>query len=78
MKQSEAVPKKKTRKAYTPQEKASIVLKFLEEEKNDPELSLGVFAQDHEISKSMLFYWIKDKNNILKKAYEGCILRKNR
>lgn len=76
--QANLLPEKKVRKAYIPQEKANIILKFLEAEQDDPTISYGVFAESEKISKSMLFKWVKDKENILRKAYEGCILKKHR
>ena len=77
-KQPKPLPQKKSRKSYSFIEKASVLLKYLEEIQHDPELSISVFAQENKISKSMLHRWIEAKELILKKAYEGCILKKYR
>ena len=75
---------KKKRKAYTDQEKASLIEKFLALKEEDENLSYSTFAELEQIpSKSMLFKWVNDKdekgmNNILRRAYEGCNLKKYR
>ena len=61
------------------QEKASIILKFLEAKKVDDNLSYAVFAEMQNIpDPGMLWKWVDDKETILNKAYEGCTLKKIR
>ena len=70
---------KKTRKAYTNQEKASIIMKFLEAQVDDPNISYKVFAESENIpDKSLVLKWVKQKELILKMAYESCFFKKNR
>jgi len=69
---------KKSRKGYSNQKKAAIILKFLEAQHEDPNISFSVFVELEKIpSKSMLYKWVQDNDNILKRAYEGCIFKEN-
>ena len=71
-------PAKKPRKFYNCQVKANIIMKLLDAQAEDKNLSAAVFAETENISKSMLSKWLKEKDMILTKAYEGCILKKFR
>ena len=63
-------PLKKTRKSYNFVQKAEILAKFASEQDKDPLLSLSVFAEQADISKSMLSKWLADKNDIFQKSAE--------
>ena len=62
---------KKTRKQYTYQEKTDIIHKYLEAKNQDPSLRLQKFAESEHMHASMLFRWLRDKDNIYKKCYES-------
>ena len=71
--------KKKERKSYTCQEKAGIILRFLEAKQNDPDMSYQVFSDLMKIpDRSMLHKWVKNKDSILKLAIGGSVVKKNR
>ena len=55
-------------------------MKFLASREEDENLSYAIFAEEQipKISKSMLKDWLDKKDVILRKAYEGCVLRKLR
>ena len=71
-------PTKKSRNSYNCQIKARVIEKYLEAKLEDDSLSLSSFLshQDEKITKSMLYKWLKDKDSILKHAYEGCVLKR--
>ena len=75
-----APPIKKTRKSYSFIDKANVVERFISAKKDDPQISLAVFAEQERISKSMLFDWEKNKIEIFKKASEEkvCYFKKGR
>ena len=55
-------------------------MKFEEAKEEDGNLSLSTFCERYGIkSKSMIQKWLKEKDKILKKVYEGCgALKRNR
>ena len=59
---------KKKRYRYSYQDKANIIQKYLEALNADENLSMSVFADEANISKSMLSRWIKDQANIFRKS----------
>ena len=71
-------PTKISRNSYNCQIKARVIEKYLEAKLEDDSLSLSSFLnhQDEKITKSMLYKWLKDKDSILKHAYEGCVLKR--
>ena len=77
--------KKKGRDSYNCQFKANIILKFLAQKEEDENLSYAEFAEwenqgkkKEKICKSMVHKWVDQKDIILQKAYEGCVLKKLR
>ena len=59
---------KKRRYRYSYQDKANIIQKYLEALNADENLSMSVFADEANISKSMLYKWLKDKETIFRKS----------
>ena len=69
---------KKGRKAYSVQEKAAYILKFLDEKDQGNDLSYETFAESEKVPVSCLFRWVANKEEILRKVYEGSVTKKIR
>ena len=53
------------------QKKTDIIQKYLEAKNQDASLRLQKFAESEHMHASMLFCWLRDKDNIYKKCYES-------
>jgi len=72
--------KYKTRKSYTYSEKAEIINGFFSSNDQNEKLSISLYAKKVGLSKTIVFRWLQDKEDILKKASDEriCSLKKNR
>ena len=71
--------KKISRDSYTCQYKAHIIMKYLEEKERDPNLSYADFSVNENIkNKCLVIHWVAKKEITLRKALEGCVLKKLR
>ena len=60
------------RTAYGCHQQANFILKYEDKLQIDPNMSMREFGRDENISHSMLSRWLADKEDIQKKALEGC------
>ena len=70
----------KDRKSYTQTEKAEIINAYFTLKTRDKNLSIGSYAKKVGMSKTIVFRWIQDKENVLKRASDDkfCLLKKRR
>ena len=62
------ISSKRSRYRYSYHDKANIIQKYLEALNSDSQLSMSIFAKEANISKSMLYKWLKDKETIFRKS----------
>ena len=62
---------RKAKTLYSYAEKAETINKYLDAKNQDLTLSLRKFAESENLTKSVLFNWVKDKDRIFRKYSES-------